>query len=121
MEEHKTFMHELNGGKGASIDTPMVPLVKFLNRMGVETVRSSAGYVTPKVDGPANVVLRSDSHKALVEVLFDQIQPMVAHLPSVFMEIMYRDGNWIGQLVFSPKDIDEISRRVGCWLEMLHK
>ena len=114
MEEHKTFMHELNDGAGAAVATELVPLIKFLNRMGVKTVSSHIGE-----DG-CFVTVMADTYQPLVETLFHQIQPMIAHLPSVQVEVFF-SGGWIGIIRFTASQLDDISRRVGCWLEMLHK
>lgn len=115
-----THMSELNGGQGADIDTGMVPLVKFLNKMGVETVASSEN-----IDGViAFVTMRpptGSGYAPLVDVLFRQIQPMVYHLEDVHVEVMFSNGFWCGVLRFPISNLEEITKRVGCWLEMLHK
>lgn len=44
MSEHKTTrMSELNDGEGADIDNQLVPMVKFLNRLGVKTITCCQG------------------------------------------------------------------------------
>ena len=114
MEEGKTFMSELNDGTGATVATELVPLIKFLNRMNVKTVSSHVG------DDGCFVTLGADTYHPLVEALFHQIQPMTTHLPDVQIEVFF-SGGWIGIIRFTKAELDDISRRVGCWLEMLHK
>lgn len=120
MSEHITHMSELNDGAGADIETGIMPLVKFLNKMGVETTASSEN-----VDGAiAFVTVRpraGEGFEPLVNVLFRQIQPMVFHLEDVHVEVMFSNGYWVGVLRLPIRHLDEVTKRVGCWLEMLHK
>jgi hypothetical protein len=115
-----THMSELNDGKGADVETGIMPLVKFLNKMGVETCSSSEGCDTPKVECPAFVTMRGD-YKVLVDVLFRQIQPMVVGMEGVFIQVMWLDMGYVGVLHIPRKYLEDVTKRVGCWLEMLHK
>ena len=115
-----THMAELNDGKGADVDTGIMPLVKFLDRMGVETTASSEN-----IDNAiAFVTMRppaGSGYAPLVDVLFRQIQPMIFHLEDVHIEVMFSNGFWVGVLRFPVSHLEEVTKRVGCWLEMLHK
>lgn len=119
MSNH-THMSELNHGEGADVETGIVPLVKFLTKMGVETCSSSEGCDTPKVECPAFVTMKGD-YKGLVSVLFDQIQPMVTHMEGVMLQVVWLDMGFVGTMLIPRKYLDDVTKRVGCWLEMLHK
>jgi hypothetical protein len=119
MSNH-THMAELNGGKGADVETGIMPLVKFLNKMGVETVSSGEGCITPKVECPAFVTMRGE-YPVLVDVLFRQIQPMVAHIQDAYLQVLWMNGFWAGTLQIPVGNLEDVTKRVGCWLEMLHK
>jgi hypothetical protein len=112
-----TRMSELNDGQGADVDTHLVPLVKFLNKMGVKTVSSRPG----SEFSPAVVRMVGDDYLSLVDVLFRQVQPMLTQIEGASVEINYSDGVWIGRLHVPVKHLDDLTSRVGCWLEMLHK
>lgn len=110
-------MSELNDGDGADVDINLVPLVKFLNKMGVKTVSSRPGAEF----SPAVVRMVSDNFENLVDVLFRQIQPMITQIPGSSIEVIFSDNVWVGRLHVPLKNLDDLTKRVGCWLEMLHK
>jgi hypothetical protein len=117
MDDNTTRMWELNEGMGAEVDTSIMPLIKFLNKMGVTTVSSRKGDEV----GHAQVRMVSPTHEALVDVLFRQIHPMIAHMEQSYVQITFQDGAWTGTVGVKKKDLDDLTHRVGCWLEMLHK
>src|SRR5271157_609900 len=112
-----THMSELNDGQGADVDIHLVPLVKFLNKMGVKTVSSRPGTEF----SPAVVRMVSDHYENLVETLFHQIQPMLTLIEGASIEIIYSDNVWVGRLHVPLSHLDDLTSRVGCWLELLHK
>src|SRR5580658_2073391 len=116
-EHGVTHMSELNDGQGADVDAHLMPLVKFLNKLGVKTVSSRPG----SEFSPAVVRMVSDHYENLVETLFHQIQPMLSQMEGASVEINFSDGVWIGRLHVPLKYLDDLTHRVGCWLEMLHK
>src|SRR5271167_4893654 len=89
-----THMSELNEGQGADVDTHLMPLVKFLNKLGVKTVSSRPG----SEFSPAVVRMVSDNCDNLVDVLFRQIQPMLTQIEGSSVEINFSDGVWVGRL-----------------------
>ena len=111
-----TFMHELNEGKGATVNTRMVPIVKFLNRLGAKTVSSH-------LDGEyASVVFIGTDYKALSELLFNHIKAMTAHLDFVSLVLNYDTmQGFVGEIEVRAEAFDDLSSRVGVWVEMLHK
>jgi len=116
MEDNTTRMWELNEGRGAEVDTAIMPLIKFINKMGVTTVSSRKG--SDIAHAQVRVV---GDHETLVSVLFKQIQPMLAHMEQAYVQITFQDGAWTGVVGVKEKDLDDLTHRVGCWLEMLHK
>jgi hypothetical protein len=115
MDDNTTRMWELNEGAGAEVDTTLMPLIKFLNKMGVTTVSSRKGSDIAH----AQVRMVGD-YETLVSVLFRQIQPMIAHMEQSYVQITFQD-TWVGTVGVKLKDLDDLTHRVGCWLEMLHK
>lgn len=111
-----TFMHELNEGHGATVDHRMVPLVKFLNRLGVTTVSSH-------LDSEfASIEFTGTDYKAMSELMFEHIKSMTTHLDYVGMELSYDTlMGFVGGIEVRASALDDLSTRVGCWLEMLHK
>jgi hypothetical protein len=112
-----THMSELNDGQGADVDTHLMPLIKFLNKMGVKTVSSRPG----SEFSPAVVRMVGESYLTLVDVLFRQVQPMLTQIEGASVEINFSDGVWVGRLHVPVSHLDDLTSRVGCWLEMLHK
>lgn len=114
-----TRMSELNHGEGAVIDTAIVPLVKFINKLGFETVHSSAG----EGNFPfAYVKFVGTKYKEMAEFLFDQISPMVAHLGAdVTLSVTCVGGRYEGAILMNTNVLEEVTKRFGCWVEMLHK
>jgi hypothetical protein len=110
-------MSELNDGQGADVDTHLMPLIKFLNKMGVKTVSSRPG----SEFSPAVVRMVGDDYLNLVDVLFRQIQPMLTMIEGASVEINFSDEVWVGRLHVPVSRLDDLTSRVGCWLEMLHK
>lgn len=119
MLEHKTRMSELNHGEGAVVDTSIVPLVKFVTKLGFETVLSSAGEGNFPV---AYVKFTGSDYKAMAEFLFGQISPMVAHLGTdVTLALNCVGGHYEGAILMGTNVLEEVTKRFGCWVEMLHK
>lgn len=111
-----THMHELNEGRGADVDTAIMPLIKFMNKLGVKTVSSRPG------DDLQHAQVRVvGTYLDLVDVLFRQVQPMIVNMDQAHVQITWVDGVWVGTLGVARKHLDELTSRVGCWLEMLHK
>jgi hypothetical protein len=109
-------MSELNDGKGADVSTDLMPLIKFLNKMGVTTVSSREGGEFAPIQ-----VRMVGTPENLVDVLFRQIQPMIVHMEQSHVQITYVDGAWVGTVSVKLSDLHDLTQRVGCWLEMLHK
>lgn len=136
-----TFMWQLNGEKGADIDNDIVPLVKFLNRLGVATISSCQGdpgnieeeggsfghaaFIDPKDPG---------SYEGIVKLTFGLLREMFAHLyDSVRVEVSHTESlvgpppnfpsapAFIGWLRFRNECIPEISRRLGGYCDMAGK
>lgn len=98
----KTFLPELNDGVGASVDSAVVPLIKFLNGFpGVKTVSSRIGN-----DG-CFVAVMGDGFQSLVDCLFVHVQPMIRHLDGSMVEVFF-SGGWIGIIRFTKSQLDQI-------------
>jgi hypothetical protein len=114
--EDTTFMRELNDGEGARIDTRLMPLVKFLNRLSVTTVSSR------RDDEMWNIVFTGDP-LVMSELLFKHLAPMTSHHDDgVHLELSFDSGlGFSGIVEMRTEYLDDFSSRVGVWLEMLHK
>jgi hypothetical protein len=110
-----TFMHELNDGTGAVIDTRLVPLVKFLNRLNVTTVSSH-------VDEEMWNIMFTGDPMVMSELLFKHLAAMTQHHDGVHLELSFDSGiGYSGVVEMRTEFLDDFSSRVGVWLEMLHK
>jgi hypothetical protein len=130
MTHKTTCFRKLNGGKGADIDIQVAPLVKFLNGLGAETVSSCQGDPGPitgdstggRYGHVAFVIPGDEGYSQLCELVFKHLTPMYAHLyDDVILEVHSDDKHFEGWLRFRNEAIDEITKRLGCWVEMLHK
>lgn len=109
-----TFMHELNAGHGATVDTRLVPLVKFLNRLMVTTVSSG-------IDATyANITFTGD-YKDMAELLFNHLRSMTYDEPTAELILVLNGGILTGAIHIPLAALDKVSSRVGGWLEMMHK
>jgi len=115
-EANHTFMHELNEGHGATVDARLVPIVKFLNRLSVKTVRSH-------LDSEfASIEFTGTDYKSMSELLFNHIGSMTGHLDYVELVLGYDNMmGYVGSIEIRAEALDDVSARVGVWLEMLHK
>jgi hypothetical protein len=115
---NRTFMHELNEGHGAIVDSRMVPIVKFLNRLNVTTVRS-------RIDSEfASVTFTGKDPAQMADLIFNHLKAMTDSFEWVHLELSYEGGNtmgYTGVVEVRAEDFDNFSNRVGVWLEMLHK
>jgi hypothetical protein len=112
---NRTFMHELNDGEGAAVDTRLVPLLKFLNRLSVVTTSSS-------FDGSFYTITVTGDYQHMSELLFNHLRAMSEHIKDVRLEIMWYSGReLVGLIAIPAASLDDFSKRVGGWLEMLHK
>lgn len=116
MEPNTTFMHELNGGAGATVDARMVPLVKFLNRLQVQTL--SSGF-----HGRYATVTFTGSYKDIGELLFNHFRSMAEHMDGVQFELVWtnEDVMPIGSIHMPIEYLEEFSKRVGGWMEEMRK
>ena len=106
-----TFMHQLNDGVGATVNARLVPLLKFLNKLGVRTLSS---YLDPEF---AQVAF-TGTYKEISELLFEHIKPMTDHLPWVHLELSYESlTGYVGVIEVRFEDLDDVSNRVGCWMD----
>lgn len=109
-----TFMRELNGGKGAAVDARVVPLVKFLNRLGVTTVSSGFGQ-----EG-FHVAFAGD-YRGMAELLFGHVRAMTRHIEGFSLEMLASGESLIGVIRGPEGSLDEASRRIGGWMEIMGK
>jgi hypothetical protein len=111
-----TFMRELNDGVGATVDARMVPIIKFLNRLGVRTVSS-------RFDGEfAEVVFTGGDFRTMTDLLFNHLKAMTDHLEGVHLELNFDSLiGYTGLIDFRAEHLDDVSSRVGVWLELIHK
>jgi len=142
-----TFMSELNDGRGADVDSQLVPMVKFLNRLDLKTISSCQGNPGSILDeggfyGHVAFVHKDDpnDYHPLARVLFEEIRPLVAHLyDSVRLEMALSEEvcetkvlppgietidshpSFIGWIYFRNECIDDITKHLGCFCEMLRK
>jgi hypothetical protein len=129
---HKTtFMSELNGGTGADVDVEVMPLVKFVNKLGFKTVSSGTEEIGS--NGFAHVAfVKADSsgYSEVADFLFGQLRPMIEHLGhDVRLEVSYVPveqpcgcpQGYTGWILVDPAYLDEVTKRVGCWMELLLK
>lgn len=139
-ERHKTtFMSELNDGQGADIDSQLVPMVKFLNRMSCKTTQCCQGEPGILAEGGCNgyvMYVIPDHEKEWEPVCrftFDFLRPFVAHLGD---DVSFRvdifsasdDDNqrevvtkYWGGMSFRNEAIEEITKRFGVYCEMNHR
>lgn len=111
-----TFMHELNDGDGATVDHRLVPLIKFLNRLGVTTVRSIYNSES------TSVKFIGTDYRVMSDLLFNHLNALTSHLDGVHLEIFHNKlTGYTGTIEMRTGDLDEVSKRVGCWLEMMPK
>jgi hypothetical protein len=110
----ETFMHELNEGHGATVDTRLVPLIKFLNRLMVTTTGSS-------ITGNFATITFTGDYKFMSELLFNHLRSMTYDVPDAQLDMILTRGSLIGAVRIPPSALDKVSSRVGGWLEMLHK
>jgi len=150
MSEHKTTrMSELNGGLGADIDNQLVPMVKFLNRLGVRTISCCQGDpgelgdrdpVTGEWRGGRygyvafiGVKDPNDFNEVAV-ITFELLRSMVAHLYDdvtlsiLLSEEFYGGPNttasrpaFEGWMYFRNEAIEAVTKRLGIYCEMNHK
>ena len=111
-------MHELNEGHGATVDTRLVPLIKFLNRLNVTTVSS-------RIDEEFAVITITGTDPGLMaELLFKHLKSMTETYSGdgVFFSLEYSPMmGFIGVIEVRTEYFDDFSNRVGVWVEMLHK
>ena len=149
MSEHKTTrMSELNHGAGADIDHELVPLVKFLNRLGVETISSCQG--DPGVIGEGghygSVTFicpgQPNLWNPICAFTFGFLRDFVAHMyDDVRLEVTLTECScrnepepttpgvdrtecgsaYYGWMYFRNEAIDEITKRLGIYCEMNRK
>lgn len=109
-------MSELNNGAGADVEIGVAPLVKFINKLGFETVSSGNDI------SMAFVQFRGKSHEEVNDFLYVQVLPMVAHLAGqVTLTSAWVEGRYDGAILINPLVLEEVTKRFGCWTEMLHK
>jgi hypothetical protein len=117
-EANHTFMHELNAGRGATVDSPMVPIVKFLNRLNVTTVNSH-------MDGEfASVTFTGKDPLQMADLIFNHLKAMTETFPWVHLELFFEGGNtmgYTGVIEVRAEDLSEFSTRVGCWVDLRGK
>jgi hypothetical protein len=138
---HTTFMWQLNGEKGADIDNEIVPLVKFLNRLGVVTISScqgDPGNIEEEGGSFGHVAFidprNPDSYEGIAKLTFGLLREMFAHLyDSVRVEISRTESligpplgfpsipAYIGWLRFRNECAHEISQRLGAYCDMAGK
>jgi len=128
MSPHQTTrFRKLNGGEGADVDVQVAPIVASLNNLGAETISSCQGDPGPIADGGryghvAFVIPGDEGWFQLCELVFKHLTPMYAHMyDDVILEVHSDDKHFEGWLRFRNEAIDEITKRLGCWVEMLHK
>ncbi len=131
MTHKTTHFEKLNGGEGADIDFEIAPVVKFLNQLGAQTLSScqgDPGVITGDRTGGKYghvvfIIPGAETHEPVAELLFKHLRPMFAHLyDSVILEIVLVESDqYEGWIRFRNECIPEITKRLGCWLEMLHK
>ena len=110
-----TFMHELNEGEGAVVYSCLVPLVKFLNRLHVKTISSRIGIADA-------AVTFTGEYQSMSELLFKHLKSMTDHLEGVQLEMLSVSGSELIGMVRIPNGcLDEVTRRVGCWMEQMRK
>jgi hypothetical protein len=126
--EHKTtFMHELNNGQGADIDIEVMPVVKYINKLGMTTISSCQGWPGLLAEGGhrGHVYFTdgSGSYENLANFAFNILRPMFAHLwDDVCLGIfLSEDIGFYVDLSFRNEAIPEITKRLGCYCEILHK
>jgi hypothetical protein len=134
-------MWQLNGEKGADIDNDIVPLVKFLNRMGVATISScqgDPGSIEEEGGSFGHVAFidpeNPDSYEGIAKLAFGLLCEMFAHLyDGVRVEISRTESligsppnfpstpAFIGWLRFRNEFVHEISQRLGGYCDMAGK
>ncbi len=148
MSEHKTTrMSELNDGQGADIDNQLVPMVKFLNRLGVRTITCCQG--DPGEIGDRDPVTGewhggryghvafigvkdTNDFNEVAAITFGLLRSMVAHLyNSVSLSIVLSEElcslgkpsrpAFEGWMYFRNECIEEVTKRLGIYCEMNHK
>lgn len=122
-------MCELNDGQGADIDQALVPMVKFLNRMGCSTFSCCQG--EPGVIGEGgqrghvyfNIPNRTPQYQPVADFTFNFLWPFVEHLWDDVMVSIHLSGDWHfwGEMSFRNEAIEEITKHFGNWCEMNHK
>lgn len=111
-----TFMHELNEGHGATVDTRLVPIIKFLNRLNVTTVSS-------RIEDFVTITFTGKDPFLMSELIFKHLRAMTENYTGVHLELSYSSdiGDTMGIVELPTEFLDDFSTRVGIWLEMLHK
>jgi hypothetical protein len=138
MTHPTTFFSKLNDGLGADVDVQVAPIVNYLTYLHVVPVSSCQGDPGPiETEGGfyghvAFTPENPEDYGKLCELMFEHLRPMFAHMyDDVRLEITLSEGlvnrdfsahpAFIGWLRFRNECIDEITKRLGCWVEMLHK
>jgi len=131
-----TCFRKLNGGKGADVDVEVAPIVNFITDLAMEPISSCQG--DPGTEGVLyghvafTVKGDPENYGVLTSLMFEHLRPMFAHMyDDVRLEITLSEGlvdddfgdrpAFIGWIRFRNECIPEITKRLGCWLEMLHK
>jgi len=109
-----TFMHELNDGAGATVDARLVPLIKFLNRLNVTTESTY-------IDAHMVTVTFFGEYPTMADLLFKHFKEMFGHIDGVRLEMSWRSKRFLGSVWVPLSSLDEVSSRIGIWLEMLRK
>jgi hypothetical protein len=124
-----TFMSELNAGEGAPVDNQLVPMVKFLTKMGFTTLSSCQGDPGPIAEdgGRYGHVSYRDAdgstYVRLTHYTFELFRQMFAHMYDDVMLSVYRseDIGFYANIIFRNEAIEEVTKRLGVWCEMNHK
>lgn len=139
MPHKTTCFRKLNNGKGADVDVEVAAIVNFITDLAMEPISSCQGDPGPietegGLYGHVAFVPKGDpeNYAVLVSLMFEHLRPMFAHMyDDVRLEITLSEGlvdddfsekpAFIGWIRFRNECIPEITKRLGCWLEMLHK
>jgi len=145
MPEHKTTRFaKLNHGLGADIDVEVAPIVNYLTDLGVETISSCQGdpglieaeggafghaaFIIPDDEG----LSEEEDYSEMCYFVGMVIRPLVEHLyDAVRLEMHVSEDlvksdfstrtALVGWMYFRNECIPEITKRLGCYVEMLHK
>lgn len=132
MSHPTTHFADLNDGRGADIDVGVAAIVNYLNDLGVQTTSSCQGdpgelgiQYDPGRRGHVAFIIPGDvGYEKLAEIMFMHLRPMFAHLhDSVRLELVLCEeaNHFKGWFRFRNEHIGEITKRLGCYVEMLHK